>query len=67
MGLKEYSEAVKAFQAGDMPLAEKKMAEALGVDKLPAGWLNALVSPGQPIEGALLRQIQITEKKNAPP
>jgi hypothetical protein len=67
MGLKEYSEAVKAFHANDLPLAKTKMAEALGADveKLPDGVLKALVNPGPAVEDAVLRLIQIREKKRA--
>jgi hypothetical protein len=65
MGLKEYSEAVVAFRLGDVKLAEKKMAEALGTKTLPDGALSALVAPGPAIDDAVLRQIQITERKRA--
>jgi hypothetical protein len=65
MGLNAYSEAVAAYQRGDLATAGKKMAEALGADKIPEGkTLEALVHPGPVIDQPLLRQIQITSEKH---
>jgi CBS-domain-containing membrane protein len=71
MGLNSYSEAVAAYHRGDLDLAREKMAEAVGLDLskddlkklLPEDQVKALVHPRPEIEDAVLRQIQITEKK----